>query len=47
MAAGICEVIALAEYRHDDRGPALLLKAGTGLWLWDGERRIPWRIKGG
>ena len=42
LGTGIKEVVALALYAHDDKGPRLLNKAGVMVWVWRNSERTPW-----
>ena len=43
LAAGVHEVVAAEVYKYEDTGPHLLNKAGVFVWVWQDNKRIPWR----
>jgi len=46
QAVGVRQVVAAAAYAHDDRGPALLVKGGAHVWVWNGRAKTPWKSGG-
>lgn len=39
LTCGVCRVVALQVYAHDDAGPILMRKAGVKIWLWDQNKK--------